>query len=180
MPKLILPPGWPDPYTLLRDPEWEETYPKILLRGIYSVMERRQGEELKKPSLAETRRKQLKALLHGSGKPLPGDHERRYLAGFNIIVWKLTKANHPRFFPSQIKKGILSTAVLTGPGKQREAEVLGRRDLSSKSQRKYGKTIKKTDLKLDTTKKLKKLRRLLDMVRAGTAEEGMPPIGGAP
>ena len=150
MPKKTLPPGWPDPYSLLRDPAWEENYPKLLLRAIYSVMER-----------------------------APGDIESRYVAGFNIGLFKLTTADQPRFFPAMIKKGILTLETLTSIGKEREAEVLGLRDLSEKSKRKYGKKSR-SEMAKDTREKLKKLERMLNMVRATTKEEGMPPLGARP
>jgi len=151
MPKKTLPPGWPDPYTLLRDPEWEKNYPKLMLRGIYSVMLRARG-----------------------------DVEAKYNAGFNIIVYKLTMANPPRFFIHEITKGILTLETLTLPGKELEAEVLGLQDLSPKSKRKYGVKKGRSDMKTDTNEKMEQLRRLLDMVRATTAESGMPPVGSTP
>ena len=145
MAKLSLPPGWPDPFTLLRDPKWEENYPKILLRGIHGVMIRAKG-----------------------------DDEQRYKAGFNIIVYRMTLVAHPpRFFPNMIKKGILNMDVLTLIGKEREAEVLGLRSLSPKSIRKYGKKSR-SHMKNSTRDKMIELRKMFDMVRATTPEE-MPP-----
>lgn len=150
MPKKTLPPGWPDPYDLLRDPNYEENYPKLLLRAIYSIMER-----------------------------APGDIEAKYVAGFNIGLYRLTTADQPRFFPAMIKKGVLTMEALTSIGKEREAEVIGLRDLSPKSKRKYGKKSR-SDMAKDTRIKLKKLARMLDVVRATTKEEGMPPQGARP
>ena len=151
-----LPTGWPDPLTLLRDPKWEENYPTILLRGIFNVMAReKKGTKSKK-------------------KPTSGDFEHRYKAGFNMSVWSLTNATPPRFRPDLIKKGILDLSVLTSIGKEREAEVLGLRGLSPKSRRKYG-NKSRADMKRDTYRKMIELRKLLDMVRSTTAEEGMPP-----
>jgi hypothetical protein len=150
MPAKTLPPGWPDPYTLLRDLNWEENYPKLLLRGIYSIMER-----------------------------APGDVESKYKAGFNIALYKLTTAQPPRFQPAQVKKGILTMETLTSVGREKEAEVTGLRDLSPASRRKYGKTTSRSEMKRDTAEKMKKLGRLLEMVRATTAEEGMPTGGSA-
>ena len=108
---LKLPKGWPDPYGLLRDPEWEKNYPMIVLRGIYDVMERMRTEEEDKKkgaALREKRREALKRAMKGSGKPIPGDYERRYIAGFNITIWKLANAKKPRFKISMIRKGIIS------------------------------------------------------------------------
>ena len=147
MPKKTLPPGWPDPYDLLRDVQWEENYPKLLLRAIFSIMER-----------------------------APGDIEAKYVAGFNIGLYRLTTATPPRFFPAMIKKGILTMEALTSQGKEREAEVTGLRDLSSQSIRKYGK-VSRSDMAKDTRAKMKLLARKLDMVRGTTREEGMPPAG---
>lgn len=150
MPKKTLPTGWPDPYDLLRDPNWEENYPKLLLRAIYNIMER-----------------------------APGDIEAKYIAGFNIGLYRLTTADQPRFFPAMIKKGILTMESLTSVGKRREAEVTGLRDLEPKSVRKYGKKSR-SQMARDTDAKMKKLARMLDMVRATTKEEGMPPVGARP
>ncbi|MGD9725465.1 MAG: hypothetical protein AB7L09_00480 [Nitrospira sp.] len=147
MPKKTLPPGWPDPYDLLRDPDWAENYPKLLLRAIYDIMKRS-----------------------------PGDVESKYLAGFNIGLYKLTTVDQPRFFPEMIKKGVLTMDVLTSIGKEREAEVAGLRELSPKSVRKYGKKSR-SEMARDTDTKLKELSRLLNVVRATTTEEGMPPAG---
>lgn len=150
MPKKTLPPGWPDPYDLLRDPNYEENYPKLLLRAIYSIMER-----------------------------APGDIEAKYVAGFNIGLYKLTTADPPRFFPALIHKGVLTMESLTAMGKQLEAEVTGLRDLSPKSKRKYGKKSR-SEMDRDTREKLKQLARMLTMVRGTTKEEGMPPVGARP
>ena len=150
MPKKTLPPGWPDPYDLLRDPEWEQNYPMLLLRAIYSIMEK-----------------------------APGDLEAKYKAGFNIGVHKLTMANPPRLYPSMIKKGILNKETLTSHGKERENEVLGLRDLSTESKKRYGKKSR-SEMARDTVEKMKKLRRKLATVRATTKEEGMPPTGAQP
>ena len=175
MPKHTLPSGWPDPYTLLRDPNWEENYPKLLLRGIYDIMERNRRDEEKKPALHRKRREEARAHTRGIGKTMPGDVERRYLAGFNIALFKLVNAKEPRFFPGEIKKGILTLETLNSEGKKREAEVLGLRELSPQSRRKYGKGTKRSDLKASTMKKMKELRRLITAVRMTTVEEGMPP-----
>jgi hypothetical protein len=129
----------------LRDPKWEENYPKLLLRGVYNVMLR-----------------------------MRGDIEEKYKAGFNIIVYRLTTADQPRLQPHMIKKGILNMDALTSVGKEREAEVIGIRSLSPKSRRKYG-NKSRSAMARDTIDKMKKLSRMLDMVRATTAEEGMPP-----
>ena len=109
----------------------------------------------------------------------PGDIEAKYVAGFNIGLFRLTTATPPRFFPGMIKKGILTDETLTSMGKRREAEVTGLRNLSPESIRKYGKK-RRSEMARDTEIKLKKLGRLLDIVRATTKEEGMPPIGPRP
>ena len=150
MPKKTLPPGWPDPYDLLRDTNWEENYPKLLLRAIYNIIKR-----------------------------APGDIEAKYVAGFNIGLFRLTTIDQPRFFPAMIKKGILTMESLTSIGKRREAEVVGLRDLDPESVRKYGKKSR-AEMSKDTRAKMKKLARMLDTVRHTTIEEGMPPAGGRP
>lgn len=150
MPKKLLPPGWPDPYTLLRDINWEMNYPKILLRGIYDIMQR-----------------------------APGKLEAKYVAGFNICLTKLTLVSQPPvFWKDQILDGILTMETLTPYGKRREKEVLGKADLSPKSRQKYGKKTTRSDMAKGTRVKLKKLRRLLETVVAITSEPGMPPGGG--
>jgi hypothetical protein len=178
MAKLHLPPGWPDPYDLLRDLEWEQNYPMILLRGIYSIMEKQRRSEEKSKATLKKNRAESKADAQSRGKQMPGDVERRYLAGFNITVFRLVKADQPRFFPAVVKKGHLSKDALTSIGKEREAEVMGRRDLSPKSLRRYGKGKTRTEMEKDTVARMKHLRRLLLTVRHTTAEEGMPPTGG--
>jgi len=176
MAKLILPPGWPDPYSLLRDIEWEKHYPMLLLRGIYDRMERGRREEEKSPKALSKRRKEAEAHAKSKGKPMPGDQERRYVAGFNIVVYSLTMATPPRLFPGQVKKGLLNMESLTTRGKEREAEVVGLRELSATSRDKYGK-ISRQAMSKNTREKLKQLRRLIDTVRATTKEEGMPQPG---
>jgi len=158
MPKRTLPPGWPDPYTLLRDPNWEDNYPKLFLRGVYAIMKR-----------------------------APGDIEAKYKAGFNICLHKLTIVSQPpSLWKDQVVKGVLNLRTLTPHGKMREKEVLGLVELSAKSRRKYGKKVTRADMKKNTQVKMKELRRMLDMVRGTTAEDGMSPataaaavIGGA-
>jgi hypothetical protein len=148
VPKKTLPKGWPTPHALLRNPNWEETYPKIVLRGIHDIMEK-----------------------------VPGDVETRFIAGFNIIVHKLTLVAHPpRLHLHYIKKGILNMEALTSKGKEREAEVTGLRNLSPASRRRYG-NKRRAEMKNDTLKKLRKLRPLIAMAIATTAEEGMTPPG---
>lgn len=147
-----LPPGWPDPYALLRDPKWEENYPKLLLRGIYDVMQR-----------------------------VPGGIEERYLAGFNIVVYRLTKATPPRLNPDDITHGILTVKSLTahtGGGKEREKEVLGRTKLSPKSKRRYG-DKSPSEMRTDTDEKMKLLRIEIEKVRAANSKKGMPAGGNA-
>jgi len=124
----------------------------LLLRGIYDIMQR-----------------------------APGDIEAKYKAGFNICVYKLTLISQPAaFWKDQIVDGILTMDTLTPYGKLREREVKGEVELSEKSLRKYGKTTTRADMKNSTRDKMKKLRKLLGMVRATTAEEGMPPEGSTP
>ena len=64
--------------------------------------------------------------------------------------------------------------TLTPYGKVREKEVKGKVELSPKSLRKYGMKTKRSDMKTSTRDKMKKLRRMIDMVRGTTAEPGMP------
>lgn len=176
MSKLTLPPGWPDPYNLLRDLEWEKHYPMLLLRGIYDRMERGRSEEEKSPKLLSKRRKESETHARGLGKSMPGDHERRYVAGFNIVVYSLTMATPPRLFPGQVKKGLLSVELLTSRGKEREAEVTGLRDLSFSSREKYG-NVPRQEMAKSTRAKMKQLRLLIETVRRTTKEPGMPEAG---
>ena len=118
----------------------------LLLRGIYDIMQR-----------------------------APGDIEAKYKAGFNICVYKLTLVSQPpSLWKDQIVKGILTMETLTPYGKVREKEVKGKVELSPKSLRKYGMKTKRSDMKTSTRDKMKKLRRMIDMVRGTTAEPGMP------
>lgn len=146
MPRKVLPPGWPDPYDLLRDVNYEENYPKILLRGIWNVMARNE---------------------------VGGDLEQRYIAGFNFAVTRLVKAKRPRLFPQMVRDGIATKAALTTKGEEREAEVIGLRDLSKESIKNYGKKTR-TEMEMNTKRKLIQLARWVDMIRATTTEEGMP------
>jgi len=152
----------------------------LLLRGIYSIMEKQRRSEEKSAKTLKKNRGESKDDAQSRGKEMPGDVERRYLAGFNITVFRLVKADQPRLFPASVKKGYLNKDILTSIGKEREAEVLGRRDLSAKSKDHYGKDKTRGEMKKDTVARMKHLRRLLLAVRQTTVEDGMPPPGGTP
>ena len=169
-----LPEGWADPYALLRDPDWEANYPMLLLRGIYDVMERKRKEEEADVREIIKRREAARKANKGTGKPIPGDVERRYLAGFNMSVWSLVNAKPPRLHMRMVSNGIISREALTAKGVTREAEVRGLRTLSKESKARIG-NKSRNDMHQETIKKMRGLRRLIKMVIATTAEEVVPP-----
>lgn len=173
MPKLTLPTGWPDPYDLLRDLNWRQNYPAVFLRGIFDIMERARSAEKKSPALIRKRRKEFEVHARSRGKPMPGDVERRYLAGFNISLYKLVKARPPRFHIGAIQKGSISKKHLTSYGQRREKEVLGVIPLSAETKRRTG-DLDKNVMARDTKYKLDQLALLIAAVRGTTAEPGMP------
>lgn len=148
MPRYALPKGWPNPYDLLRDTDYEQNYPKILLRGIYNIIER--GD-------------------------VGGNIEFRFKAGFNFSVNSLVKAKPPRLFLAMVRKGVATKDALTTKGIEREGEVIGLRDLSKDSKRRYGSKTR-SEMEADTKRKLKKLAQWVNIIRATTREPGMPNV----
>lgn len=62
---------YPDPLTLLRDTEWDQHWPAIVLRGIYDIM--------------------VKERAAGTGSLM-----QCYVKAFNIIILTLVRKSHPR------------------------------------------------------------------------------------
>lgn len=145
MPKYSLPPGWPDPYDLLRDVDYEQHYPHLLLRGIYNVMERSNS----------------------------ANYEYWFRAGFNFVVKRLATAKPPRYVLSTLLEGDAGLNALSTRGVRQNAEVTGATKLSQESVRKYGKKSP-TQMEMDTKKKLKKLAQWINIIRATSEEPGMP------
>ena len=152
MSKHELPDGWPDPYALLRDPNWKENYPKLVLRGIYDIMKRKKKGKNRTAVAVNV--------------------VDKYLAGFNIIVYRLTMIDHPRLNISDIENGILNMQSLTKIGREREAEVVGKGGLSPKSVRYYGEQSRSA-MAIDTDKKMDELTRMLATVRSVATERGL-------
>jgi len=143
-----LPEGYPDPYDLLRDPEWLQNYPIIALRGIHSVMT--------------------------SGR-VRGNAELRFKGAFNITVMALLKAHPPRLHRQIVtRNGNLTKEALSPIGITREKEVRGEVKLSPKSRRRYGDKSPK-EMRRETVDKLNELRVEIEIIRRTTPEEGMPP-----
>jgi hypothetical protein len=140
-----LPEGWPNPYDLLRDENWLENYPVLVLRGIHSVMQR-----------------------------IKGNPELKFKGAFNITLFALLRAHPPRLHISVIKDGVLSHKALTTLGIKREKEVRGTTKLSSKSIDRYGKKNPK-EMRIETINKLDELRISIEIIRATTSEPNMPP-----
>jgi len=140
-----LPEGWPSPYDLLRDENWLQNYPVLVLRGIHSVMQR-----------------------------IRGNPELQFKGAFNITLYALLRAHPPRLYISVIKNGVLSHLALTPMGIKREKEVRGTTALSSESIDHYGKKNPK-EMRTESINKLDELRISIEIIRAATSEPNMPP-----
>lgn len=128
MPAKKLPDGFPEPEIILRDKKWEENFPKLILRGIYDVMEREK-------------------------KAGRGSLMERYIKGFNVVMFALAKtAQPPRI---TVANGLFT---LTKDGYQREAEVKGERLMSKERQQDLGKVMGRQEMQVETALKMKKLR----------------------
>lgn len=134
MPSKTLPDGFPDPEALLRDKNWEQNYPKLILRGIYDVMER--DRKAGKGSLKEC-----------------------YTKAFNVVVFGLAKKSEPPRIT--VSNGTFS---LTGEGYKREAEVIGEREIPKERRKTLGVYKSRREMQVDTALKMKKLRIWIDML----------------
>lgn len=148
MPRYELPKGWPNPYDLLRDVDYEQNYPRVLLRGIWNVIDR--GD-------------------------VGGNLEFRFKAGFNFAVTAMVRGKPPRLFLAMVRKGIATKDALTTKGIEREGEVVGLRDLSKTSKRRYG-GKSRSEMEADTKRKLKQLAQWVNIIRSTTREPGMPNV----
>lgn len=134
MPSKKLPDGFPDPEVILRDANWEQTFPKLILRGIYDVMEREKS----------------------AGR---GSLKECYVKAFNVVMFGLARRSEP---PRIIVKD--GTFYLTGEGHKREAEVIGLREMSEDRKKSTGQKLSRREMQVDTAKKMKKLGIWIEML----------------
>jgi hypothetical protein len=109
MPKLTLPKDFLlDPMDLIRDPNWESNYPKIILRGIYNIMkkDRKKGR---------------------------GSTPAQFIKAFNIIILTLAKKSHPHRIV--VDNGIIN---LTAFGDKQNEMLSGNVRLDAKYKKRYG------------------------------------------
>lgn len=128
---------YPDPLSLLRDPNWEHNWPTLILRGIYDVMEKER--RVSRGSLME-----------------------RYIKAFNVVIYRLHKESQPPRII--VNNGIIE---LTPYGHKRNNMAMGLADFDEsarayykkKKGKKTGKPLEKKDMRLDTKEKLIQLKR---------------------
>ena len=133
--KRDLPDGFPDPESLLRDPNWEDNWPTFILRGIHDIMERE--KKAGRGSLMEC-----------------------YVKGFNVILYTMARVAHPPRI--QVANGVIK---LTSFGMKRNEMLMGRRRLDSAAKRKYGAKKTKQDFQKETKDKLNQLRIWIEILQ---------------
>ena len=141
---------YPDPLTLLRDIEWDQHWPPIVLRGIYDVM--------------------VKERAAGTGSLM-----QCYVKAFNIIILTLVRKSHPR--RATVSNGEFT---LTPAGIKINEMYAGNRRVGGSDNtsivQKYGKsTATKTKVKSLTPKRRR--RRKVTKKTTKTEKKGMTKQG---
>lgn len=141
MPAKTLPDGFPKPEIILRDEKWEQNFHKLILRGIYDVMERER-------------------------KAGRGSLMERYVKAFNVVMFALAKtAQPPRI---TVSKGLYT---LTKEGYEREAEVAGERLMPKERQQQTGLFKDRREMQVETALKLKKLKPWIEELSRSLADK---------
>lgn len=100
---------YPDPMSLIKDPGWEDNWPMLILRGIYSIMarERKAGR---------------------------GTLRQAYVKAFNVVILSVARKSSPRLIT--VDEGVIT---LTSYGHKRDEMSRGLRRMDDSAKRRWGK-----------------------------------------